>query len=123
MPCSNQTEADRLMVILRGLKSDGISCIYISHKLDEVFAIADRITILRDGKNISGFKVNAKGIRRDMHPTSFQKIFLEFILNSEDTEDSDIQKAIQLSEETYCPVWAMLKNNVEVISEYKIIVS
>jgi putative redox protein len=77
----------------------------------------------RDGKNISGFKVNAKGIRRDMHPTSFQKIFLEFILNSEDTEDSDIQKAIQLSEETYCPVWAMLKNNVEVISEYKIIVS
>jgi putative redox protein len=74
-------------------------------------------------KHISGFKVNAKGIRRDQHPTSFQTIFLEFILNSKDTEDSEIQKAIRLSEESYCPVWAMLKNNVEIVTEYKIIVS
>lgn len=72
-------------------------------------------------KNISGFKVNAKGIRRDVHPTSLEKIYLEFILNSKDAADTDIQKAIRLSEETYCPVWAMLKNNVEVITGYKII--
>ncbi len=76
------------------------------------------VSLLRKmGKSISGFKVNAKGIRRDQHPTSLQKIFLEFVLNSEDTGESDIQKAIQLSEETYCPVWAMLKNNVEIICE------
>jgi putative redox protein len=80
------------------------------------------VALLRKmAKNISGFQVNAKGIRRDVHPTSFQKIFLEFILNSKDTGDSDLQKSIQLAEETYCPVWAMLKNNVEIISEYRII--
>jgi len=51
-----QNETDRLMEILRGLKDDGISCIYISHKLDEVFAIADRVVVLRDGKNISTYE-------------------------------------------------------------------
>lgn len=75
------------------------------------------------GKNISGVKVNAKGIRREQHPTSFQRIILEFILTSEDTKDSDIQKAIQISEESLCPVWAMLKNNVDIVPEYKIIAS
>jgi len=74
-------------------------------------------------KNVSGFRVNGKGIRRSEHPTSFQKIFLEYTLNSKDAEDKDIEKAIQLSEEKYCPVWDMVKNNVEVITEYKIMAS
>lgn len=73
------------------------------------------------GKNISGFKVNAKGIKRDQPPIKFEKVFLEFILNSKDTGDADIQKAIQLAEESVCPVWQMVKNNVEVITEYKIL--
>lgn len=75
------------------------------------------VALLRDmGKNISGFKVNAKGIRRDQHPTSFEKIILDFMLHSQNAEDADFQKAVQLSEDSFCPVWAMLKNNVEVIT-------
>ena len=46
-----------------------------------------------------------------------------FVLNSENTEDADILKAIQLSEEKICPVWDMLKGNVEIITEHKIIAS
>jgi D-xylose transport system ATP-binding protein len=42
-------EIDNLLALVRRLKSQGVACIYISHKLDEVFAIADRITVLRDG--------------------------------------------------------------------------
>lgn len=42
-----------LLDILRELKARGMACIYISHKLDEVFAIADRVTVLRDGASIS----------------------------------------------------------------------
>jgi len=42
-------EIDVLLGIVRRLRTEGVSCIYISHKLDEVFAIADRITVLRDG--------------------------------------------------------------------------
>ncbi|MBX7247193.1 MAG: ATP-binding cassette domain-containing protein [Candidatus Sumerlaeaceae bacterium] len=41
-----------LLDILRDLSSRGISIIYISHKLDEVFAIADRITVIRDGRHV-----------------------------------------------------------------------
>lgn len=45
-------ETDVLMEILKDLKNRGVTCIYISHKLDEVFSIADRITVLRDGRVI-----------------------------------------------------------------------
>jgi ABC-type sugar transport system ATPase subunit len=53
-----QNETDRLLEIIQRIKDRGISCIYISHKLDEVFTIADRITVLRDGKTISTFNKN-----------------------------------------------------------------
>ncbi len=42
-----------LLDIIRDLRRRGIACIYISHKLDEVFAVADRITILRDGATVA----------------------------------------------------------------------
>ncbi len=45
-------EVQILLTILRDLRSRGIACIYISHKLDEVFALTDRITVLRDGATI-----------------------------------------------------------------------
>src|SRR5262249_42512546 len=42
-----------LLEHLRRLRARGTACIYISHKLDEVFAIADRITVLRDGATVT----------------------------------------------------------------------
>ncbi|MDP1588697.1 MAG: sugar ABC transporter ATP-binding protein, partial [Prosthecobacter sp.] len=42
-----------LLDILRDLRKRGIASIYISHKLDEVFSIADRVTVLRDGTTVS----------------------------------------------------------------------
>jgi ABC-type sugar transport system ATPase subunit len=50
-----ESETHNLLNILRDLKERGISCIYISHKLDEVFALVDRVTILRDGHVISTY--------------------------------------------------------------------
>lgn len=41
-----------LLDILKDLRRRGIACIYISHRLDEVFAIADRVTVLRDGSSV-----------------------------------------------------------------------
>lgn len=54
-PTSALTEAeiDKLMEILRSLKDRGITCIYISHKLEEFFRITDSITVLRDGKTVT----------------------------------------------------------------------
>ena len=47
------SETENLMEIIRGLKEQGISCIYISHKLDEVFKLCDRVMVLRDGYYIN----------------------------------------------------------------------
>ena len=44
------SEADRLFQILRELRASGTAVIFISHRLPEVFAIADRITVLKDGE-------------------------------------------------------------------------
>lgn len=43
-------EIDRLFSIIRGLKAQGISIIFVSHKLDEVFEICDRIAVIRSGE-------------------------------------------------------------------------
>ncbi|RKX96774.1 MAG: sugar ABC transporter ATP-binding protein, partial [Spirochaetes bacterium] len=45
----SEKEVDYLYSIVDGLKADGLTLIFISHKLDEVFRVADRISVLRDG--------------------------------------------------------------------------
>ncbi len=51
-PTSSLTEheAGRLFGLLKGLRSKGVAIIFVSHKLNEVLAICDRVTVLRDGK-------------------------------------------------------------------------
>ena len=46
----NDEDSAHLLNLLRGLRDEGITCVIISHKLNEVMAIADRVTILRDGR-------------------------------------------------------------------------
>ncbi len=45
-------EADRLLEITRGLARHGITIIYVSHRMGEIFAVCDRVTVLRDGRFI-----------------------------------------------------------------------
>ena len=79
------------------------------------------LTFLRKmRKTINGCEINAKGMRREEHPTCFNKIIVEININSPDVTDEDLNKVIKLSEDTYCPVWAMLKGNVEIEVKYTI---
>ncbi len=48
-----ESEVETLFSILAKLKADGVGMIYISHKLDEVFEMSDRITVLRDGRTVA----------------------------------------------------------------------
>ncbi|WP_297027270.1 sugar ABC transporter ATP-binding protein [uncultured Dialister sp.] len=48
-----ERETDRLFEVMRKLKSRGVSIIYISHRMEEVFANCDTITVMRDGQTIS----------------------------------------------------------------------
>jgi rhamnose transport system ATP-binding protein len=62
-------EVDRLHAIVRALKDSGVAVIYISHRLEEIFKIADRVTVLRDGKLISTksiAEVTNQSLVRDM---------------------------------------------------------
>jgi ABC-type sugar transport system ATPase subunit len=50
-------EVERLFAVLRGLRARGLGVVYISHRLEEIFAIADRVTVLRDGRRVASSPV------------------------------------------------------------------
>ena len=52
----SQTEIDHLLSVIKKLAASGISIIYISHHLEEVFKIADRVTVIRDGISINTYE-------------------------------------------------------------------
>ena len=57
-----ESEVETLFMILEKLRERGVGMIYISHKLDEVFKMSDRITVLRDGRTVGTH--NAKGMTK-----------------------------------------------------------
>ena len=54
----SETEIERLFKVVATLKESGVTMIYISHKLDEIFQISDRVTVLRDGAYIGTLKTS-----------------------------------------------------------------
>jgi putative redox protein len=72
-------------------------------------------------KTVSGYEMKIEGVRRGEHPTCFSRIIMDLEILSNDLEPDDLVKALKLAEEKYCPVWAMIKNNVTVETKYKII--
>lgn len=64
-----ETDAENLMLIIRKLAADGIACVYISHRLEEVMTLSNRIAVLRDGCLISVYprkEVQVEQIIEDM---------------------------------------------------------
>ncbi|WP_328665718.1 sugar ABC transporter ATP-binding protein [Streptomyces sp. NBC_00322] len=61
----NEDDSRHLLDLLRGFRERGITSIIISHKLNEIEAIADSITILRDGRTIETLDVKADGVNED----------------------------------------------------------
>ena len=61
----NEEDSRHLLDLIRGLQARGITCIMISHKLNEIEAIADAITILRDGKTVETLDVREGAVDED----------------------------------------------------------
>ncbi|CAL8975320.1 Xylose import ATP-binding protein XylG [Propionicimonas sp. T2.31MG-18] len=61
----NDSDSRHLLGLLKELKAKGITCIMISHKLNEIEAISDSITIIRDGRTIETLDINAEGVNED----------------------------------------------------------
>ncbi|MBI2789115.1 MAG: sugar ABC transporter ATP-binding protein [Elusimicrobia bacterium] len=73
-----ETETAVLIGILKDLRRRGISCIYISHRLEEVFELADRITVLRDGSTVATLdraKTDVSAVIRHMVGREIKDLF------------------------------------------------
>lgn len=58
-----QNEIDVLFGVIRRLAGDGVSIVYISHRLDELFQIADTVTVMRDGRTVSSDPIADLSVR------------------------------------------------------------
>lgn len=65
-----QTEVDRLFTIIRRMSEAGVGVIYISHRLEEIFRLADRVSVLRNGKLIATKAVS------ELNPLSLTRLIV-----------------------------------------------
>ena len=54
----NDSETEELFRLIRSFKEKGVSIIYISHRLNEIFSVADTVMIMRDGKNVARRRIS-----------------------------------------------------------------
>jgi ribose transport system ATP-binding protein len=52
------SEVDKLFAVIRSLQAEGVTVLYVSHRLAEIFAIADRVTVLKDGQLVGTYDVD-----------------------------------------------------------------
>jgi ribose transport system ATP-binding protein len=63
----SDAEIDALFSVIRDLVSDGVPVIYISHRMPEIFAIGDRVTVMRDGRTVGMKKVSETEVAELIH--------------------------------------------------------
>jgi len=69
---------------------------------------------------VTGLVVEARGRRRDEHPTVLTEISLEFEISGEGTAPEKVAQALKIAEEQLCPVWAMLKSGTEITTSFRV---
>lgn len=72
------------------------------------------------GKTMNGLTIRAKGQRQDTMPMAFRTIDVMFSIHSPDVTEEDASKVLHLAETSMCPVWAMIRGNVEVRATFQI---
>lgn len=89
----SQSEADILMEVVRDLARQGVAVVYISHRMDEVFEISDRVTVLRDG-DLIGTTLASQATPAD----------LVRMMVGRDVEISPVQRAVPAQADTVLSV-------------------
>ncbi len=81
-PTSSLTSAEsaQLFGIIRQLKADGISVLYISHRMEEVFDLSDRVTVLRDGRLVEVLE------KERIHPNEIIRLMIGRCLDEKDSK-------------------------------------
>ena len=80
------TESERLFSIIRKLKEEGITVVYISHRMEEVYALSDRVTVLRDGKLVAVLEGGA------ITPAEIIRLMIGRDLSDDESQHRMVQK-------------------------------
>lgn len=78
-------------------------------------------TLQKKRVKLDDFEVKVNGERVLEYPKIFTKIHIEYIFYGKNIRHKDIERAIELSQDKYCPISAMLKKTVEITYSYQII--
>ncbi len=82
----------------------------------------DVLSILQKKRQpVTGMQVRLEAERTDEHPKVYTKIHVEYVLYGEGVSESAVERAIELSETTYCSVSVMLSKSVEITNSYRIV--
>jgi len=82
----------------------------------------DVITILRKARqDVTGLEVVATGDRRQEDPKIFTRIHVEYVVRGRNIAEGTLKRAIDLSEEKYCSVSAMLNASASITTSYRIV--
>jgi len=83
---------------------------------------SDVVSILQKKRvKLAGFEVKLKAQVAEEHPQVYTSIHIEYVFYGENLSTSDLERAIDLSQNKYCPVSAMLKNSVELTNSYVVL--
>jgi len=75
----------------------------------------------RMGQEVRGLTVHARGVKKEIHPTVLTAIELDFEFRGGRIDGVSVEKALALSEERFCPVWAMVKAAAPIKATYRIL--
>jgi putative redox protein len=82
----------------------------------------DVISILRKQRlPVEGLDVHVRGQRRNEHPTVFNSIQIEYVVHGTEIDPALVERAITLSRDRYCPVWAMLGPSVPITPAFRVV--
>jgi putative redox protein len=85
---------------------------------------SDVVSILQKKRvNLTDFEINITAQQTEEHPKVFTDIDLEYVFYGKDLKEKDVERAIELSTETYCGVSAMLKKAMNINHTYRIVES
>jgi putative redox protein len=77
--------------------------------------------LLKKRQQVSGYEVRVRGIRAEEHPKIFVEIVVEHIFTGRNIQPQAVQRALDLTEERYCGVSAMLSKSAKMIHTFTIV--
>jgi putative redox protein len=75
----------------------------------------------RMGQEVKGLTIHARGTKKDIHPKVLTSIELEFEFRGGKLDGASVERALGLSEERFCPVWAMLKASASIKATFRLL--